>query len=204
MLPKVSIALLSLSGLSLAAKAIPSLGPDGKYTLMAPGITAKFIPYAACITNLIVPDRNGTLRDVILGYDNAKFYPVDPDHSDHSAVPGHYVNRIKDHTYVLNGTRYFTEANDGNGTLHSGTNGWSYRTWNVSEVTDHSITFTIRDEANSSLGFPSTVIGSVTHSTTPSLPFSTRVIGIDENTQSTSGLPSISKGSINDFWSKPK
>ncbi|CZR63159.1 related to aldose 1-epimerase [Phialocephala subalpina] len=245
---KVVSSILVLVGLAAAAKEVPPPGPDGKYTLTAPGITAKFIPYAACITNLIVPDRNGTLRDVILGYDNASFYAVDPNHSDYGAVPGRYVNRIKDHTYVLNGTRYFTEANDGNGTLHSGTNGWSHRVWNVSEVTDHSITFTIRDEGNSSLGFPGTVIGSVTHSVgngswstilaahavdhltplmltthpywnldafsnpdtdlvlnhTLSLPFSTRMIGIDENTQSTGALPSIPKGSINDFYSKPK
>lgn len=72
------LVLAALAAAAPAAKKVPPPGPDGKYTLTAPGITAKFIPYAACITNLIVPDRNGTLRDVILGYDNASFYPVDP------------------------------------------------------------------------------------------------------------------------------
>jgi aldose 1-epimerase len=62
--------------LVLSAWAPPGL--DGKYTLTAPGITVKFILYAACITNLIVADRNGTSRDVILGYDNSSFYPVLP------------------------------------------------------------------------------------------------------------------------------
>jgi aldose 1-epimerase len=75
---KVVSSILVLVGLAAAAKEVPPPGQDGKYTLTAPGITAKFIPYAACITNLIVPDRNGTLRDVILGYDNASFYAVDP------------------------------------------------------------------------------------------------------------------------------
>lgn len=147
-----------------------------------------------------------------------------------------------------NSTRYYTDANDGNGTLHSGINGWSRRTWNVSEVTPTSITFTIRDDANSSNGFPGTVLGTVTHSVdksswsthitakaldhetpilltthpywnldafanpatdlilnhTLSLPFSKRMIGIDKDTQSTGALPSVPKGSINDFWSKPK
>ena len=158
-------ALFTLSVLPLSVlSAWAPPGPDGKYTLTAPGITAKFIPYAACITNLVVADRNGTLRDVILGYDNATFYPVDPNHSDYGAVPGRYTNRIANHTYVMNGTRYFTEANDGNGTLHSGLNGWSHRTWNVSDVTATSITFTIRDESNSSMGFPGLVLGTVTHS----------------------------------------
>ncbi|KUJ06881.1 galactose mutarotase-like protein [Mollisia scopiformis] len=233
---------------SLALATVPPPGPDGKYTLTAPGITAKFIPYAACITNLLVPDKNGTLRDIILGYDNASFYPVDPNHSDYGAVPGRYANRIKDHTYVLNGTRYFTEANDGNGTLHSGTNGWSHRVWNVSAVSNTSITFSITDVGNSSLGMPGTVMGSVTHSVsnsswhttiaahavdhvtplmltthpywnldafanpdtdlilnhTLSLPFGKRMIGIDENTESTGELPTVPKGDINDFWSAPK
>jgi aldose 1-epimerase len=230
----------------LSAWAPPS--PGGKYTLTAPGITAKFIPYAASITNLVVPDRNGTLRDVILGYDDATFYPVDPNHPDYGAVPGRYTNRIANHTYAINGTRYYTEANDGNGTLHSGLNGWSRRTWNVSDLTTTSITFTIRDESNSSMGFPGLVLGTVTHSVsnntwstrlsavavdhdtpimltthpywnldsfnnpktdlifnhTLSLPFSTRMLGIDKDTQCTGALPDVARGSINDFWSKPK
>jgi aldose 1-epimerase len=142
---------------------IPLPGPDGKYELKAPGISAKFIPYAASCTNLYVTDRNGVQRDIILGYDNASLYPVDPNHPDYAAVPGRYTNRIKDATYVLDGTRYYTERNDGNGTLHSGLNGWSRRTWNVSAVSESSITFTIRDEGNSSIGFPGLVLGTVTH-----------------------------------------
>ncbi|PVH85923.1 putative aldose 1-epimerase [Cadophora sp. DSE1049] len=152
--------------LPLSALAVLAPGPDGTYTLSAPGITAKFIAYSAAITSLIVSDRNGVKRDIILGYDNGTFYPVDPNHPDYGAVPGRYTNRIANHTYSIDGTRYFTEANDGNGTLHSGLNGWSRRTWNVSEVTNSSITFTIRDEGNSSVGFPGLVLGQVTHTIT--------------------------------------
>ncbi|KAH8786215.1 galactose mutarotase-like domain-containing protein [Hyaloscypha finlandica] len=222
---KALFTLLVLPLSVLSAWAPP--GPDGKYTLTAPGITAKFIPYAASITNLVVPDRNGTFRDVILGYDNATFYPVDPNHPDYGAVPGRYPNRIANHT---------------------GLNGWSRRTWNVSDLTTTSITFTIRDESNSSMGFPGLVLGTVTHSVsnntwstrlsavavdhdspimltthpywnldsfnnpktdlifnhTLSLPFSTRMLGIDKDTQCTGALPDVARGSINDFWSKPK
>lgn len=242
-----SIAAALLLPLSVLA-AVPPPGPDGKYTLTAPGIEAKFIPYAACITNLIVSDKNGVKRDVILGYDNASFYPVDPNHPDYGAVPGRYVNRIANHTYVMDGVRYLTESNDGNGTLHSGLNGWSHRVWNVSEVTNTSITFSMRDESNSSMGMPGLVLANVTHSVTNSawniklsaiavdhktplmltthpywnldafanpatdlvlnhtlsLPYSTRMIGIDPDTESTGTLPEIKKGTINDFYSAPK
>lgn len=149
---------------------------------------------------------------------------------------------------MINGSRYFTEANDGNGTLHSGLNGWSRRVWDVSAVSGTSVTFEIRDEGNSSMGFPGTVTGSVTHSVgngtwsttinaealdhvtplmltthpywnldafanpdtdlifnhTLSLPYGKRIIGIDENTQSTGALPMVPRGDINDFWSEPK
>ncbi|KAH6671905.1 putative aldose 1-epimerase [Halenospora varia] len=245
---------LSLLALPLLAAAYtpkhdgPHPGSDGKFTLKAPGITAKFIAYSAAITNLVVLDRNGVERDIILGYDNASLYPVDPNHPDYGAVPGRYANRIANHNYVLDGERYYTEANDGNGTLHSGLNGWSRRTWNVTKVTDNSITFSIRDESNSSMGMPGLVIGTVTHTLdakswstklegvavthktpimltthpywnldafnnpktdlilnhTLSLPFGKRMIGIDPTTQSTGGLPSVPKGSVNDFWSAPK
>ncbi|CAG8982522.1 hypothetical protein HYALB_00002302 [Hymenoscyphus albidus] len=155
----------------------PAPGPDGKYTLTAPGITAKFIAYGASISNLIVKDRNGIDRDIILGYDNASFYPVDPNHPDYGPVPGRYTNRIANHTYVIDGKRYYTEANDGNGTLHSGLNGWSRRTWNVSDVSENSITFTIRDERNSSLGMPGLVIGTATHTLSKSS-WSTKLTGV--------------------------
>lgn len=157
-----AVLLLPLSVLSSG----PAPGPDGKYTLSAPGITAKFIAYSAAITNLIVSDRNGIQRDIILGYDNASFYPVDPNHPDYGAVPGRYTNRIANHTYAIDGTRYYTDSNDGNGTLHSGLNGWSRRTWNVTSFTNSSITFSMRDEANSSTGFPGLVLGTVTHTIT--------------------------------------
>jgi len=55
-------------------------------------------------------------------------------------------------------------VNDGNNTLHSGTNNWSYRFWNVTALTADSITFNISDPSNSSLGMIGQVYASVTYS----------------------------------------
>lgn len=49
-------------------------GKDGKYTLEAEGIRAQFVPYGAGISNLFVKDKNGTERDIVLGWDNATYY----------------------------------------------------------------------------------------------------------------------------------
>ena len=144
--------------------------------------------------------------------------------------------------------RYYTEANDGNGTLHSGTNGWSRRIWNVSEVTNTSITFSLRDVGNSSLGFPGLVLASVKYTVSPytwstvikatapelktpvmstqhaywnldafanpktdliynhtlSLPFGNKMLGIDPTAVPDGSIVDVPKGSVNDFWSKPK
>ena len=51
--------------------------PFNLYTLTAGGVTAKFIPYGARLTSLLVPDRDGTYQDVVVGYDNATQYLTD-------------------------------------------------------------------------------------------------------------------------------
>ncbi|KAJ4350288.1 uncharacterized protein N0V89_008909 [Didymosphaeria variabile] len=165
---KTSGALLAIAASAAALpgshKPKPQPDADGKFTLTAPGIRAQFIPYAATLTNLFVKDKNGVETDIVLGYDNTSYYPVDPGHPVYNAIPGRYVNRIGNGTYTLDGVTYHTEKNDGPNTLHSGTNNWSYRVWNVTNVTNSSITFSIHDPSNSSLGMMGDVDASVTYS----------------------------------------
>ncbi|EAA34001.2 galactose mutarotase-like protein [Neurospora crassa] len=137
---------------------------DGRYTIAAPGIKAQFIPYGATLTNLFVKDKNGNDVDVVLGYDDVEYYPKDPGHPVYNAIPGRYANRIGKGKYTIDGEEYHTELNDGNNTLHSGTNNWSYRFWNVTEHTPTSITFAISDASNSSLGMLGRVDSTVTYS----------------------------------------
>lgn len=74
------------------------------------------------------------------------------------------MGRIGGAKYTIDGKEYHTEKNDGQNTLHSGTNNWSFRFWNVSAVTSDSITFSILDKSNSSLGMLGDVQASVTYS----------------------------------------
>ncbi|KAI0401154.1 aldose 1-epimerase [Xylaria palmicola] len=142
----------------------PKPGVDGKYTISSSRVKAQFIPYGATLTNLFVKDKNGDDVDVVLGYDDPAYYPKDPGHPVYNSVPGRYVNRIGHGKYSIDNKTYSTELNDGTNTLHSGTNNWSYRTWNVTAATDESITFSIRDEANSSRGMPGLVLANITYS----------------------------------------
>ncbi|KAI1295120.1 aldose 1-epimerase [Xylaria venustula] len=153
-----------LAATNYARAHVPKLGADGKYTIISSGLKAQFIPYGATLTNLFVKGKDGKNVDVVLGYDDPAYYPVDPSHPVYNSIPGRYVNRLGHGTYTIDNTTYLTEQNDGNNTLHSGTNNWSYRTWNATAATNNSITFTVRDEPFSSKGMPGLVLGNVTYS----------------------------------------
>lgn len=156
-------ALLAAAVTVLAAPA-PTPDADGKYTLEAEGIRAQFIPYGASLTNLFVKDRSGKEVDVVLGYDKADYYPTDPSPQVYNSIPGRYANRIGDHTYELDGTRYYTvpESYDNN-TLHGGPIIWAHRIFNISEITKNSITFTLYDKEGTQVGFPGNVDASITY-----------------------------------------
>jgi len=69
--------------------------PLQKYTLTANGINASFIPYGARLTNLYVNDKNGTMQDVVLGYDDPAQYIKDTEtnHTYFGPIVGRYANR---------------------------------------------------------------------------------------------------------------
>jgi aldose 1-epimerase len=94
------------------------------------------------------------------------FLAVDPGHPVYNSIPGRYVNRIGHGQYTIDNKTYTTQLNDGNNTLHSGTNNWSFRVWNVTMVTANAITFSISDPANSEMGLPGLVMAEVTYSLT--------------------------------------
>jgi aldose 1-epimerase len=56
-------------------------GSIPEYTLQAENITAKFIPYGARLTSLVVPDRDGNEQDVAWGYDDPQQYVNDTENS---------------------------------------------------------------------------------------------------------------------------
>ena len=81
----------------------------------------------------------------------------------YNSIPGRYVNRIGYGKYDIDGKEYLTEQNDGNNTLHSGTNNWSYRFWEATKATANSITFSILDKSNSSQNMLGDVSATVTY-----------------------------------------
>lgn len=143
---------------------------NGKYWIYGEGITASFIPYGASISNLLIKDQYGIVRDVVGGFDNASYYGIDKQHPHFGGVPGRYANRIKNSTFEIDGVTYHVspnenptpEAPEGADTLHGGLDGWDWRNFTVESVSTNSITFSIVDPDGKE-GFPGEVISYITY-----------------------------------------
>ena len=160
-----SVALVAGSVLAQNATSTSS-SPTTKYTIQADNITAVFIPYGARLVSCVVPDRNGDLQDVAVGYDNGTQYPQDTatNHTYFGAVVGRYANRIKNGTFTIDGTTYEVPANEHGGlnTLHGGNVGYDQRNWTVVASNDSAISLTLLD--TSFENFPGTVLTTATYS----------------------------------------
>jgi len=118
-----------------------------------------------CITNfggrivsIFLPDKNGELRDVALGFDNIKDYENIP--SDFGASIGRYANRINKGKFVLDGDTIQLPCNNFGHCLHGGPNGWQYKVYDVVYQTDSSLTLSLTSPDKDS-NFPGEVIANV-------------------------------------------
>ena len=105
---------------------------DGKsvdiYTLTnSKGMVARITNYGAIVTSLLVPDRNGTLGDVVLGFDNVNDYVEKSPYF--GAIVGRVANRIANATFQLEGKAYKLAANNPPHHLHGGKKGWDKVIW---------------------------------------------------------------------------
>ena len=96
------------------------------------GLVARITNYGAIVTELHVPDRAGTLADVVLGFEDFDGYAKG--HPYFGAIVGRVANRIKDAQFTLDGTHYTLAANDKPHHLHGGTRGWDKVVWNATPI----------------------------------------------------------------------
>ena len=114
-----------------------------------------------CITNfggrivsIMVPDRNGNMQDVVLGFDNIKDYETIP--TDFGACIGRYANRIDHGQITLNGINYQLQTNNYGHTLHGGPTGWQYQVYTAKQIDNHTLQLTI-ESPDGDNGFPGNV-----------------------------------------------
>jgi aldose 1-epimerase len=96
------------------------------------GVIAKITNYGGIVTSLMVPDRNGNLSDVVLGFDNLEAYLAG--HPHFGALIGRYGNRIAKGKFTLDGVEYTLAKNNGENHLHGGDIGFDKMVWNAEPV----------------------------------------------------------------------
>ncbi len=119
--------------------------------------------FGATLVQLWVPDENGQLHDVVLGYDDVAGYEESTTYF--GATVGRVANRIKNASFELNGVTYKMEKNDGENALHSGRNFTNKRMWEVKEQDASHITLALFSP-DGDQGFPGDVEIQVTYTLT--------------------------------------
>ena len=104
----------------------------------ANGVKASITNFGGILTSLMVPDKDGKLGDVILGFDNVGGYQS-PEFLKSGpyfgALIGRYGNRIKDGKFTLDGKAYTLAKNNGTNTLHGGKVGFDKVVWQAESGT---------------------------------------------------------------------
>ncbi len=117
-------------------------------------ISCNILTFGATLHSLYVPDRDGNVRDVVLGYDDLTGYLTNDGYF--GAIAGRYANRIAKGRFSLNGKEYVLNCNDGNNHLHGGSIGLSHRIWNVESMTADSVCLSLHSE-DMDEGYPGTL-----------------------------------------------
>ena len=137
------------------------------YTLSnSKGMEVCLTNFGARIVSIMVPDRRGTLRDVVLGYDNIAQY-ADYQHfgSDFGAAIGRYANRINQGRIVVDGKTVQLPRNNYGHCLHGGFTGWQYQVYDGKQLNDSTVEMSLVS-LDGDNGFPGTVRATVRYTLT--------------------------------------
>jgi aldose 1-epimerase len=159
---------LTLSGLD--SKAFES-NVDGKETGLyvlknANGVEVCVTNFGGRIVSLMVPDKNGSFVDVVLGYDNIAQYADSANSpSDYGATIGRYANRINKGQMVINNEKIQLPTNNFGHCLHGGPSGWQYQVYDAEQIDKQTLKLTIVSPDGDN-GFPGTVTATATYKVT--------------------------------------
>jgi aldose 1-epimerase len=130
----------------------------------AKGTSIKLMTQGATIVSVMLPDRNGKLDDVALGFDTAAEYLAKPSYF--GASIGRYANRIAKGKFTLDGKAYTLAAQNNGQALHGGLKGFDKRMWKIESVSSGataSVTMSYTSPDGEE-GYPGTLKATVTYS----------------------------------------
>jgi aldose 1-epimerase len=128
------------------------------------GMTAAITNYGGRIVSLLVPDKNGRMVDVVVGFNNVKDY-VTSTEPYFGATIGRFGNRIAKGKFSIDGKTYTLFKNNGPNTLHGGKKGFQGVVWDASQPDDSTLLLSYLSK-DMEEGFPGNLKVKVTYSIT--------------------------------------
>lgn len=134
--------------------------PTQLYTLKnKAGMEVCITNFGGRIVSIMVPDKNGKMQDVVLGFDSIADYIHIP--SDFGASIGRYANRINQGRIVLDGDTIQLPQNNFGHCLHGGPQGWQYQVYDANPIDDTTLELT-RLSPDGDANFPGNLTAKVT------------------------------------------
>ena len=137
-----------------------------KFTITNPnGIQVSILNYGGTVTNIITPDKENKMGDVILGFDSLSGY-LQKGNPYFGCLVGRYGNRIAKGKFVLDGKTYQLPLNNNGNTLHGGIKGFDKVIWQATKLAGDSslqLSYTSKDGDE---GFPGNLTVTVVYTLT--------------------------------------
>lgn len=116
------------------------------------GMRVSVLNYGGTITEIVVPDRNGNLENVVLGFSTPEDFQRKKNPY-FGAIIGRYANRIGHATFRIDNIDYKLPDNNNGNTLHGGHRGFDKVLWTVKPESERSLRL-IYDSPDGEEGFP--------------------------------------------------
>ena len=140
--------------------------PTALYTMTnANGMEVCVTNFGGRIVSIMVPDKDGKMQDVVLGFDKVSDYFPENNQTDFGAAIGRYANRINQGKITLDGVEYQLPQNNFGHCLHGGPTGWQYQVYECVEADAKHVKL-LRVSPDGDNNFPGEVKAYVTYTLT--------------------------------------
>lgn len=119
------------------------------------GMVVQITNYGGKIVSIIVPDRDGNMGDVCLGYESASEYINGT--ASLGATMGRFANRIANAQFTLNDSIYYLAKNNGEHTIHGGKKGFRFQVWDAKQLDERSLELSYSSKDGEE-GFPGNLV----------------------------------------------
>lgn len=134
------------------------------YTLKnAAGMEVCITNFGGRLVSIMVPDKDGKMTDVLLGFDNVSDYQNIS--NDFGASIGRYANRINQGKITIDGVEYQLPQNNYGHCLHGGPDGWQYKVYEAKQLNDNKLELVLNSPDGDS-NFPGNVVAKVVYTLT--------------------------------------